>query len=389
MEFKSVRFASIALVSLAFATVASCQETPTPAASGQPADNPAGTVDFAKEDMGTFDEPWAMAFEPGTGTLFVTEKSGTLKFRKADGTTGTVSGVPELDYGGQGGLGDIVFAPDYASSRAVYLSFAEAGPGDTRGAAVARATLQCGEPDACTLRDPRVIWRQDEKVTGRGHYSHRIAFSPDGDFLFIASGDRQKMQPAQDLSNNLGTVVRLLPDGTPAPGNPFTGEANANPEIWSYGHRNILGLAFDARGQLWDLEHGPQGGDELNLVQRGANYGWPNVSNGIHYDNEPIPDHAPGDPYVAPVEWWDPVIAPGGMIFYSGALFPGWQGNALIAGLVSQGLVLVKMDGTSANETTRYDFGERIRAVAEAPDGSVWVAEDGPEATIWRLTPAG
>ncbi|WP_230291782.1 PQQ-dependent sugar dehydrogenase [Croceicoccus sp. Ery5] len=388
MKSQSLRFASIALASLAASSLASCQETPTPATGGE-AGNAAMQVSFAKQDMGTFDEPWAIAFEPGTGTLFVTEKSGAIRFRKADGTTGDVSGVPDVDYGGQGGLGDIVFAPDYASSHAVYISYAEAGSGDTRGAAVMRATLQCDQAEACALRDPRVIWRQDEKVTGRGHYSHRIAFSPDGDFLFIASGDRQKMQPAQDLSNNLGTIVRLLPDGSPAPGNPFTGEANANDEIWSYGHRNILGLAFDARGQLWDLEHGPQGGDELNLVARGMNYGWPNVSNGIHYDGKPIPDHAPGDGYVAPVEWWDPVIAPGGMIFYSGALFPDWQGNALIAGLGSQGLVVVKMDGKTASESARYDLGARIRAVAEAADGSVWVAEDGPDAHVWRLTPQG
>ncbi|WP_230280118.1 PQQ-dependent sugar dehydrogenase [Croceicoccus sp. Ery15] len=388
MKSHSLRFASIALASLAASSLASCQETPTPATGGE-AGNAAMQVSFAKQDMGTFDEPWAIAFEPGTGTLFVTEKSGAIRFRKADGTTGDVSGVPDVDYGGQGGLGDIVFAPDYASSHAVYISYAEAGSGDTRGAAVMRATLQCDQAEACALRDPRVIWRQDEKVTGRGHYSHRIAFSPDGDFLFIASGDRQKMQPAQDLSNNLGTIVRLLPDGSPAPGNPFTGEANANSQIWSYGHRNILGLAFDARGQLWDLEHGPQGGDELNLVARGMNYGWPNVSNGIHYDNKPIPDHAPGDGYVAPVEWWDPVIAPGGMIFYSGALFPDWQGNALIAGLGSQGLVVVKMDGKTASESARYDLGVRIRAVAEAADGSVWVAEDGPDAHVWRLTPQG
>lgn len=388
MKSHSLRFASIALASLAASSLASCQETPTPATGGE-AGNAAMQVSFAKQDMGTFDEPWAIAFEPGTGTLFVTEKSGAIRFRKADGTTGDVSGVPDVDYGGQGGLGDIVFAPDYASSHAVYISYAEAGSGDTRGAAVMRATLQCDQAEACALRDPRVIWRQDEKVTGRGHYSHRIAFSPDGDFLFIASGDRQKMQPAQDLSNNLGTIVRLLPDGSPAPGNPFTGEANANDEIWSYGHRNILGLAFDARRQLWDLEHGPQGGDELNLVARGMNYGWPNVSNGIHYDGKPIPDHAPGDGYVAPVEWWDPVIAPGGMIFYSGALFPDWQGNALIAGLGSQGLVVVKMDGKNASESARYDLGTRIRAVAEAADGSVWVAEDGPDAHVWRLTPQG
>lgn len=386
MKANSVRLASIALASLAFSTLASCQEARTPANGGEVADKGA-SVDFVKQDMGTFDEPWAIAFEPGTDTLFVTEKPGAIRFRKADGTTGTVSGVPTVDYGGQGGLGDFVFAPDYASSKAVYLSWAEAGDGDTRGAAVARATLLCEAGDACALRDLKIIWRQDPKVTGRGHYSHRIAFSPDGDFLFIASGDRQKMQPAQDLSNNLGTIVRLLPDGTAAPGNPFAGQADANPQIWSYGHRNILGLAFDAKGQLWDLEHGPQGGDELNLVARGANYGWPQVSNGVHYDGKPIPDHAPGDPYVAPVEWWDPVIGPGGMIFYSGALFPGWQGNALIAGLVSEGLVVVKIDGKNATESGRHAFGARLRAIAEARDGSVWVAEDGPEAHIWRLTP--
>ncbi|GGD67470.1 PQQ-dependent sugar dehydrogenase [Croceicoccus mobilis] len=389
MNTRSVSLAGMALVSLGTVVVASCSDLPSQANSGDVADKsaPSSSPPFDREDKGTFDEPWAMAFEPGTNNLFVTLKKGEITFLRPDGTRGTVSGVPEVDYGGQGGLGDFRFAPDYESSHAVYLSWAEAGDGDTRGAAVARATMLCGTQTSCELRDLRVIWRQSSKVTGRGHYSHRIAFSPDGEYLFIASGDRQKKDPAQDLSNNLGTIVRLLPDGTPASGNPFAERGGVSRQIWSYGHRNILGLGFDKDGQLWDLEHGPQGGDELNLVTEGGNYGWPNVSNGVNYGGGAIPDHSPDDDYLPPAEWWDPVIAPGDMMFYSGALFPDWQGDAVIAGLASEALVLVRINGTAAKEQARYPMGARMRALAQAPDGAIWAAEDGPEAHLWRLTP--
>lgn len=177
--------------------------------------------------------------------------------------------------------------------------------------------MVCSSETACALQDLSVIWHQP-KVSGRGHYSHRLAFSPDGQFLFIASGDRQHMTPAQDLTNNLGSIVRLLHDGTAAQGNPFAGQGSPSDQIWSFGHRNILGLAFDLEGRLWDLEHGPRGGDELNLVREGANYGWPVVSEGKHYGGETIPDHATRPDLSAPAVSWNPVIAPGDMIFYQG-----------------------------------------------------------------------
>ncbi|MDT0575009.1 PQQ-dependent sugar dehydrogenase [Croceicoccus sp. F390] len=344
---------------------------------------------FARENMGTFDEPWAMAFEPGTGNLFITEREGAIRIRQPDGTISSVSGVPAVDYGGQGGLGDLVFAPDYLQSGAVYLSWAEAGPADTRGAVVGRAILKCEEDRAsgCRLDDLKVIWRQEPKVTGRAHYSHRIAFSPDGNYLFITSGERQKKTPAQDLSNTLGTIVRLLPDGTPAPGNPFAGRGGPAAQIWSYGHRNMLGIGFDPAGQLWTLEHGPKGGDELNLVERGANYGWPIVSNGIDYDGGNIPDHSTRPEFNAPDISWDPVIAPGNFIFYTGTMFPALDGQAIIAGLKTQNIVTVGFDSGTPVELSREPMGARIREVAQAADGAIWAVEDGKGAKLWRLTP--
>jgi glucose/arabinose dehydrogenase len=342
---------------------------------------------FEISERGRFNEPWAMAFEPGTGNLFITEKRGAIRILQPSGKTASVTGVPRVDYGGQGGLGDFAFAPDYTTSRMVYLSWAEAGQGDTRGAAVGRARLVCEDTGNCELQGLKVIWRQAPKVTGRGHYSHRIAFSPDGNHLFIASGERQKMEPAQDISNNLGAIVRLKLDGTPAPGNPFTGRASANPELWSIGHRNILGLRFDDRGQLWDMEHGPRGGDELNLVKPGANYGWPVVSNGEHYNGKPIPNHATRPDFAAPAISWTPVIAPGDFLFYSGSLFPEWQGQALIAGLDSEALVRVEIMGAKAVERARYGFGARLRDIVQGPDGAIWIAEDGTQARLLKLTP--
>ncbi|MDG2004087.1 MAG: PQQ-dependent sugar dehydrogenase [Novosphingobium sp.] len=350
---------------------------------------------FQIEEVATFDEPWAMEFDQGTGVLFITEKRGAIKFIEAGGEIGTVSGVPEVDYGGQGGFGDFVFAPGQDSAvldeRIVYLSWAEKGDGDTRGAAVARANMVCEDRLACELRDLEVIWRQAPKVTGRGHYSHRITFSPDGKYLFIASGDRQKQAPAQDLSNTLGTIVRLLPDGTPAPSNPFSEQGMPTDQIWSYGHRNILGLAFDGEGRLWDVEHGPRGGDELNLVTKGTNYGWPLVSNGKHYRGKDIPDHSTRPDLAAPAISWNPVIAPGDMIFYSAEMFRDWQGQVLIAAMRPAALVRVGIEGKTAHEIARYEMERRIRAVALGPDGAIWLIEDGrnvPESRLLKLTPA-
>lgn len=342
--------------------------------------------------MGEFNEPWAIEFAPGTPVLFVTEKSGTMKFLDtASGTIGTVSGLPDVDYGGQGGLGDIAFLPSEASDaldrRTIYLSWAEAGSGDTRGAVVGKGTLVCGELESCSIEGLTVIWRQTPKVTGRGHYSHRLTISPDGQHLWIASGDRQKMQPAQDTSNTLGTIVRLNLDGSPAAGNPLAEKGGASAQIWSWGHRNILGMDWDAQGRLWEVEHGPAGGDELNLVQRAANYGWPERSNGEHYNGDPIPDHSADDGFTQSALSWNPVIAPGDMVIYSGDMFGPWQGQALITGLSTQALVRVAIEGDTAHEVARYEFDKRLRSIEQGPDGAIWIAEDGEGGQVLKLTP--
>ncbi len=363
-------------------------------AQSPPAPANARTVGpFSVTEHGTFKEPWAAAFAPGTKMLFVTQKAGAITIVDTPtGQTGTVSGVPTVDYGGQGGLGDIAFLPSQANAkldrRTVYLSWAEAGQGDTRGAVVGRGTLVCAAANACRIEQMSVIWRQAPKVTGRGHYSHRITFSPDEKYLYIASGERQKGEPAQDRSNNLGTIVRLTLDGKPAAGNPFINEGGITSQIWSYGHRNILGLKFDAEGRLWDLEHGPAGGDELNLVKAGANYGWPVVSDGDHYDGKRIPDNDTRPDLAAPVFGWTPVIAPGDFIFHSGNMFGKWRGDALIAGLKTKAIIHLKMGGAAPVEVGRYDMGERIREIVEGPDGAIWLLEDGEKARLLRLTPS-
>ncbi len=388
------------VLSLGAAALASCSS----GASGDSAPSPAGPAGadmgsevgtkgpYAVTSYGSFDEPWAIAFAPGTRTIFVTEKPGTMKFVDlAAGRIGTVTGLPTVDYGGQGGLGDVAFLPSEASPtldrRTIYLTWAEAGEGDTRGAALGRGTLVCEEADACRIDGLKVIWRQQPKVTGRGHYSHKIAFSPDGKYLFLSSGERQKGEPAQDLSNNLGSILRLKLDGTPAEGNPFWDRGGISREIWSYGHRNSLGLEFDLNGQLWNLEHGPRGGDEINRIVKGDNYGWPIRSNGINYDGSNIPDHSADDGFHKPAIFWTPVIAPGDFTFYSGKLWPQWKGQAFVTGLATQSLARVSLAGEKGTEEARTDFGKRLRDIAEGPDGALWVIEDGKDGRLLRLRP--
>jgi len=385
----------LALVSPLGLALASCAD----AAPGEkPQAQDAANGGFRTQVVAQFDEPWAMDFDEGTGILLVTERKGTLKQRLPDGRIATISGAPKVAYAGQGGLGDVAFAPGQAKpgtsldGRVVYLSWAEAGDSDTRGAVLGRGTLACSAPLSCQVQGLSVIWRQQPKVTGAGHYSHRIAFSPDGKYLFVSSGERQKFTPAQDLSTNLGKVLRLNLDGTPAAGNPFAAKGSPSDQIWSYGHRNVLGLAFDAQGRLWDMEHGPKGGDEINLVKPGQNYGWPLVSNGDHYDGRAIPRHDTRPDFAAPAISWNPVIAPGDFIFYSGQMFPQWRGQALLGGMNPSVLVRVAFDGETAREVSRTPMEHRLREIEQGPDGAVWVLEDGKEpgaSRLLKLTPTG
>ncbi|MEC8838081.1 MAG: PQQ-dependent sugar dehydrogenase, partial [Pseudomonadota bacterium] len=317
------------------------------------------------------------------------EKAGSAKIvNTANDRQLDVTGLPAVEYGGQGGLGDVAFLPSESDNsvgtRTIYLPWVEAGDSDTRGAALGRGQLVCAQATACQIEGLEIIWRQAPKVTGRGHYSHRIAFSPDGEHIFLASGERQKMEPSQDEQSHLGKIVRLELDGTPAGDGAIDG---ALPDIWSMGHRNILGMDFDAQGRLWEVEHGPAGGDELNLVQKGANYGWPLRSNGEHYDGGAITDHSADDGFAKAAIGWTPVIAPGSMTFYTGDLFDGLAGNLLIAGLKSQAIVRVAIDGETATETARYDMGARIREIVEGPDGALWVLEDGDGGRLLELRP--
>ncbi|WP_313022321.1 PQQ-dependent sugar dehydrogenase [Mobilicoccus sp.] len=344
----------------------------------------AATPPFAVEEVTTFDEPWAMTFLP-SGEALVTERGGALTLVEVtSGEKRRVEGTPTVLHEGQGGLGDIVLGPTYTTDGTVYLSWVEAAGEGRAGALVGRARLRTeGTP---RLEDLRPIWRQ-EPTTGRGHYSHRLAVSPDDDYLFVSSGDRQKMDPAQDTANDLGSILRLDLDGSPADGNPFGDRGGQAAEIWSYGHRNVLGLAFDADGRLWASEMGPKGGDELNLVERGGNYGWPRASNGSHYDGKDIPDHTAGDSFVAPKVWWTPSVSPGSLLLYTGTAFPEWTGDAFLGALSGQALIRVDLDGTSAAKADQWDMGERIREVEQGLDGTLWLLTDGPRGRLLHLTP--
>jgi glucose/arabinose dehydrogenase len=327
------------------------------------------------------DHPWGMAFLPD-GRMLVTERAGRLRILGTDNKLSEpLAGVPDVAASGQGGLLDVQLDPAFATNRTIYFSYAEAG-GAGASTAFARATLGEGK-----LENVKLIFRQEPKVSGGGHFGGRIVFAPSG-HMFLTTGDRQKFDPAQDLASHIGKVIRLNKDGSVPNDNPFVGRANVKPEIWSYGHRNVQGAAIEpGTGALWTIEFGPKGGDELNRPEAGKNYGWPLVSWGSHYDGRDIPDPPTRPDLVDAVKYWNPVISPSGMIFYTGAKFPAWKNNLLVAGLSSESLTRLKIENGKVVDEERIDMDERIRDVEQGPDGSIYLLTDESGGAVWRLRP--
>jgi len=373
---------------------------------------------FTMTQVATFNLPWRIAFLPD-GRMIVTEKPGAVWLVTQQGEKTPVTNVPAVLHQGQGGLLGVFLSPKYATDHNIYLTYAE--PGDeaaTSGLALARARLAMGEGTA-SLEGLQVLWRDMPKGRG-GQFGAQIAFSPDGQYLFLTVGDRQRMTPAQDPNTEVGKILRLTLDGKPAPGNPMAGKTgeSSRPLInpprdtevaktaevistykvegpnlapsatWSTGHRTPYGLAFSPDGSLWEVEHGPRGGDELNLIEPGKNYGWPLVSYSTNYNGVPIPSPDTRPDLAKPVIYWTPVIAPGSLTFYNGAMFPQWKGSALVGGMGSQSLNRITFDGKGgATPAERWRVGHRIRDVEVAPDGAVWMLEDANPGGLYHVTP--
>jgi glucose/arabinose dehydrogenase len=328
------------------------------------------------------EHPWGLAFMPD-GRMLVTERAGRLRILAKDGTlSDPLNGVPAVVAKGQGGLLDVALDPNFTENKLVYITYAEPGEGGA-GTAVARGRL--GDAG---LEDVQVIFRQTPKVSGGNHFGSRLVFTPDGK-LFVTLGERFKFEPAQDLTSHLGKIVRINPDGSVPPDNPFIGHKDAQPEIWSYGHRNVQGAAINPEtGKLWASEFGPRGGDELNIVTPGANYGWPVVSWGKHYDGEDIPDPPTHPEFADAIRHWTPVISPSGIAFYTADAIPGWKDSLLISGLSSEAIIRLSLDGETVTDEERIPMGARIRDVAQGPDGAVYALTDQKNGEVLRLTAA-
>jgi aldose sugar dehydrogenase len=344
-----------------------------------PRNTNAGTIKVETVATG-LSHPWGLAFLPD-GRMLVTERSGTLRLVSKDGKLSPpLSGMPKVVAMGQGGLLDVAIDPDFKSNNLVYLTYSEPGEG---GASTAVARGKLGESG---LDGVEVIFRQEPKVEGGNHFGSRLVFAPDGK-LFVTLGERFTFTPAQDLTNDLGKIVRINPDGSVPKDNPFVGRKDARPEIWSYGHRNPQGAAIHPEtGKLWETEFGPRGGDELNIPQPGANYGWPVVSWGNHYTGEDIPDPPTHPEFADAIYHWNPVISPSGITFYTADAIPAWKGNLLIAGLSEQAIVRLTLDGEKVVGEERIPMGARIRDVVQGPDGAVYALTDEGNGEILRLT---
>ncbi|MDQ1760427.1 oxidoreductase [Achromobacter xylosoxidans] len=357
-------------------------------ASAQPGPEPASVPARVTAVVGGLNHPWAMAFLPEGGVL-ITERPGNLRLlRIPGGLSKPLAGVPKVAAQGQGGLLDVALSPDFAQDRYVYLSYAEAD-GSKSGTAVGRGKLSA---DGSALEDFRVLFRQQPKLSSGLHYGSRLVFDGKG-YLYISLGENNQRPTAQDLDKLQGKVVRLKADGSVPTDNPFVGQAGARPEIWSYGHRNPQGMALNPwSGQLWENEHGPRGGDEINLVQRGKNYGWPLATHGINYSGQPIPEakgaELPG--MEPPLYWWPKSPAISGMAFYNADRFPAWRNSVFIGALANQNLIRLTLDGDRvvAQEWLLTDRKQRIRDVRQGPDGYVYVLTDASPGELLRLAPA-
>jgi glucose/arabinose dehydrogenase len=389
-----VKYSWIASASI-FAVTLAALTNPAGAQVNAGAQAPEAALPFKMTRVATFDLPWRLAFLPD-GRMLITEKVGPIWLVTQQGEKRPVANAPKVAYGGQGGMLGVFLSPHYATDHNVYLTYSEPGQYGS-GLALARA-----------------------KLSLNGQFGAQIAFSPDGQYLFLTVGERQRMTPAQDPNTELGKILRLTLDGKPAPGNPFAGKTGATTrplidppadteaaktapvvstytltgpnlapaETWTSGHRTPYGLAFAPDGRLWEVEHGPRGGDELNLIEPGKNYGWPLVSYAVNYDGVPIPSPDSRPDLAKPVIYWTPIIAPGNLIFYKGAMFPQWNGSALVSGLDTKTLNRITFDGKGgAKPAERWDVAHRIRDVEVGPDGALWMLEDDHSGGLFKVTP--
>ncbi|MFD1331958.1 PQQ-dependent sugar dehydrogenase [Methylopila musalis] len=385
---RRVIFPALAAILLAGAAASPLlAQSKPPAATVVKSEKQAFTVETVAEGL---ERPWGLAFLPD-GRMLVTEKAGKLRLVSPDGKVAPpVTGLPRVDARGQGGLLDVAVAPDFGKTRLVYFTFSEAGENGVNGTALGRGRLA---DNAARLEDVSVIWRQAPKYASTLHFGSRIVFGPDGT-LFVGVGERSNPEfrvKAQALDETLGKVVRLDMDGKPAKGNPFEGRDDAKPEIWSYGHRNIQGAAINPADQtLWVVEHGPRGGDELNRIAPGKNYGWPVITYGVEYSGGPIGDGPSKPGMEQPAHYWVPSIGTSGLAFYTGDALPGWKGSVFVGGLAIPSLTRLELaDGkVTKEERLLEDVGERIRDVRQGPDGLIYLLTDNPEGRVLRLKPA-